>query len=72
LLAAQARQHFAERRLLRVQDFGRARQALFAKQQIDYAKRVQVEIPGFAALKLDDISRLAGIYRPRVKALSNT
>ena len=43
-IAAQARQSFAERRLLRVQRFGGSRQASFAKQHIEDPKCVQVEI----------------------------
>ena len=43
-IAAQARQSFAERRLLRVKRFGGSRQASFAKQHIEDPKCVQVEI----------------------------
>ena len=42
-IAAQARQRFAQRGLLRMQRFGGARQAAFAKQDVEDPKCVQVE-----------------------------
>jgi hypothetical protein len=43
-ITAQARQRFAQRRLLGVQRFGGPRQASFAKQHVEDPKCVQVEI----------------------------